>query len=239
MPRHILITGGSRGIGREIVRQFAAQGDLAAFTYLNSEEEAQALRAQTGALPFRCDSRNETEVRKTCSRVLALFHTLDALIVNAGTSLYRVLEDTDLPEWQNQLDVHLTGAFLFTRFLLPSLREKKGAVVYISSVWGQSGGSGEAAYSAAKAGLIGLTKAMAREAAPLVRFNCIAPGIIDTEMLNRFTQEEKEALRSSVPLERFGTPQDVAKAAVFLCSEDASYITGQTLAVNGGLYCAG
>ncbi len=157
-------------------------------------------------------------------------------MINAGTSLYQTLESTSCSEWQNQLDIHLTGAYLFTRALLPSLRDRKGAVVYISSVWGQAGGSGEAAYSAAKAGLIGLTKAMAKEAAPLVRFNCIAPGIIDTEMLNRFSQEEKNGLTSLVPLERLGKPEDVAKAAVFLCSEDASYITGQTLAVNGGMY---
>ena len=157
-------------------------------------------------------------------------------MINAGTSLYKTLEGTAFPEWQDQLNVHLTGAYLFTRELLPALREKKGAVVFVSSVWGQSGGSNEAAYSAAKAGLIGLMKAMAKEAAPLVRFNCVAPGIIDTEMLNHFSQEEKEGLSSLVPLERLGTPEDVAKAALFLCSDNASYITGQTLAVNGGMY---
>ena len=236
MPRHVLITGGSRGIGRAIVRRFAAQGDLTAFTYLNSEEEAQSLRAETGALPLRCDSRLETDVQAACGRVLSLFHTLDALVINAGTSLYQILESTSLAQWEDQLNVHLTGAFLFTRALLPALREKKGAVVFISSVWGEAGGSGEAAYSAAKAGLIGLTKAMAREAAPLVRFNCIAPGVIDTGMLDRFSLEEKDDIRSAVPLERFGRPEDVAGAAAFLCSEDASYITGQTLSVNGGMY---
>lgn len=236
MPRHVLITGGSRGIGQALVKAFAAQGDLTAFTYLRSEEAAASLRAETGALPYRCDSRSEEEVIKTCRKILSLFHTLDALVINAGTSLYETLEGTSLPEWQDQLNVHLTGAYLFTRELLPALREKKGAVVYISSVWGQTGGSNEAAYSAAKAGLIGLMKAMAKEAAPLVRFNCVAPGIIDTEMLNHFSQEEKEGLSSLVPLERLGTPEDVAKAALFLCSDNASYITGQTLAVNGGMY---
>ena len=236
MPRHVLITGGSRGIGRALVKAFAAQGDLTAFTYLQSDEAASALRAETGALPYRCDSRSEEEVIITCRKILSLFHTLDALVINAGTSLYKTLEGTAFPEWQDQLNVHLTGAYLFTRELLPALREKKGAVVYISSVWGQTGGSNEAAYSAAKAGLIGLMKAMAKEAAPLVRFNCVAPGIIDTEMLNHFSQEEKEGLSSLVPLERLGTPEDVAKAALFLCSDNASYITGQTLAVNGGMY---
>ncbi len=236
MPRHVLITGGSRGIGRALVKAFAAQGDLTAFTYLRSEEVAASLRAETGALPYRCDSRSEEEVIITCRKILSLFHTLDALVINAGTSLYETLEGTTLSEWQDQLNVHLTGAYLFTRELLPALREKKGAVVYISSVWGQSGGSNEAAYSAAKAGLIGLMKAMAKEAAPLVRFNCVAPGIIDTEMLNHFSPKEKEGLSSLVPLERLGTPEDVAKAALFLCSDNASYITGQTLAVNGGMY---
>ena len=236
MPRHVLITGGSRGIGRALVRQFTSQGDLTAFTYLNSEAEAASLKAETGALSYRCDSRLESDVLKTSGQVLSLFHTLDALIINAGTSLYQTLESTSFPEWQNQMDIHLTGAYLFTRALLPALREKKGTVVYISSVWGQTGGSGEAAYSAAKAGLIGLTKAMAKEAAPLVRFNCIAPGIIQTDMMARFSQEEKDSLRSLIPLDRFGMPEDVAKAAAFLCSDSASYITGQTLAVNGGMY---
>lgn len=236
MPRHILIAGGSRGIGAAMVRRFSRQGDLTAFTYLKSEQEAQTLARETGALAYPCDSRDEAQVKDTCRRVLSLFHTLDALVVNAGTALYRVLEDTSLPEWEDQLAVHLTGAFLFARETLPALREKQGAAVFVSSVWGQTGGSNEAAYSAAKAGLIGLMKAMAKEAAPLVRFNCVAPGIIDTEMLNHFSQEEKEGLSSLVPLERLGTPEDVAKAALFLCSDNASYITGQTLAVNGGMY---
>ena len=236
MPRHVLITGGSRGIGRALVKAFSAQGDLTAFTYLKCEEAAASLHVETGALPYRCDSRSEEEVRKVCKKILSLFHTLDVLVINAGTSLYETLEATGFPEWQDQMNVHLTGAYLFTRELLPALRKKKGAVVYISSVWGQTGGSNEAAYSAAKAGLIGLMKAMAKEAAPLVRFNCVAPGIIDTEMLDHFSREEKNGLRSLIPLERLGKPEDVAKAAVFLCSEDALYITGQTLAVNGGMY---
>lgn len=236
MPRHVLITGGSRGIGRALVRQFTSQGDLTAFTYLNSEAEAASLQAETGALAYRCDSRLEKDVLETCERVLSLFHSLDVLIINAGTSLYQTLESTAFPEWQDQLGIHLTGAFLFTRAMMPALRNNKGSVVYISSVWGQTGGSGEAAYSAAKAGLIGLTKAMAKEAAPLVRFNCIAPGIIRTDMMDRFSEEEKDSLRSLIPMDRFGMPEDVAKAAAFLCSDSASYITGQTLAVNGGMY---
>ncbi len=236
MPRHVLITGASRGIGQALVRKFAAQGDLAAFTYLNSAEAARDLCAQTGALAFQCDSRSEADVKSTCKKLLSLFHTLDALVINAGTSLYQVLEATSLSEWQDQLNVHMTGAFLFIRELLPALREKRGAVVCVSSVWGQAGGSGEAAYSAAKAGMIGLTRAMAREAAPLVRFNCVAPGIIDTEMLNHFTPGEKEGLKALVPLERLGRPDEVAAAVSFLCSDEAAYITGQTLAVNGGMY---
>ena len=236
MPRHILIAGGSRGIGAAMVRRFSRQGDLTAFTYLKSEQEAQTLARETGALAYPCDSRDEAQVKDTCRRVLSLFHTLDALVVNAGTALYRVLEDTSLPEWEDQLSIHLTGAFLFARETLPALREKQGAAVFVSSVWGQTGGSAETAYSAAKAGLIGLTRALAKEAAPHVRVNCIAPGMIHTDMLSRFSSDEQEDLLAQIPLERFGEPAEVAAAAAFLCSPDARYITGQVLAVNGGQY---
>ena len=235
MPRYVLITGGSRGIGRAAVRRFCAEGACVAFTYLKNREDALSLSRETGALAFPCDSRDERQVQSTCEKVLRLFHGLDVLVLNAGTALYRVLEATEYTEWQDQLDTHLTGAYLFLRELLPALREKRGAAVLVSSVWGQLGGAGEAAYSAAKAGLIGLTKALAREEAPLVRVNCVSPGIIATDMLSRFSDEEKAELFRTIPMERPGTPEEAAAAICFLCSEDASYITGQVLSVNGGM----
>ena len=237
MPKRIVITGGSSGIGKALVRRFTEDGWIVAFTYLKHSEEAQALARETGALCYCCDVRDEGSVKTAAGEILRLIHHIDGLINNAGISQKNVLEDMSLGEWDDIMNVHMRGAFLWTRALMPQLREGGGAVLNISSVWGQTGASCEAAYSAAKAGLIGLTKALAKEAAPCVRVNAIAPGVIETPMLNGYTETDLEALRAGIPLSRLGQPEDIAQAAVFLMSDAASYITGQVLAVNGGLYC--
>ncbi len=237
MPKKIIITGGSSGIGEALVRRFSADGWIVAFTYLNHETEAKAIAQETGALCYRCDVRSEENVLATVGEMLRLLHHADGLINNAGIAQRSLLEQMTAAEWDDMMNTHLRGSFLWMRALLPELRTMKGAVLNISSIWGQTGAACEAAYSAAKAGLIGLTRAMAKEAAPDVRVNAIAPGVIDTPMLNGFSESELEKLRLSVPLERIGSPEDVAEAAAFLMSGAASYITGQVLAVNGGLFC--
>ncbi len=233
--RHILITGGSRGIGATLVRAFCTQGDLVAFTYLRHGNQAETLAKETGAMPFLCDARNEEDVSRLFEALKKRFHTLDVLVSNAGTSHVGLLEDMSLAQFDDLMSVHVRGAFLITRAFLPMLRENGGSIVYISSMWGQVGGSCEAAYSAAKAALIGLCKAMAKEVAPTIRVNCVAPGVIDTDMMAAFSNDDKAALIDETPLQRLGTAEDVAQSVLFLCSPAASFITGQVLSVSGGL----
>ncbi len=234
--RNVLITGGSRGIGAAMVRLFAARGWRAAFTYQKSEEAALTLARETGALAFRCDARKEQDVNEMAQALSRRFSHLDALICNAGVSYTGLLQDMTAAEWDDLFAVHGRGAFLATRAFLPGMiSRQQGSIVYVSSMWGQTGASCEAAYSACKASLIGLGKALAKEVGPShVRVNCLCPGVIQTDMLKEYTEADLSALRDETPLCRLGTPQDIAQAAFFLCSDEASFITGQALGVNGG-----
>ncbi len=232
----VLITGGSRGIGEAMVRLYADQGWRVAFTYLNSDEKAQSLSRESGALALRCDAKSEAETSVMAEQVLRQFGHLDALICNAGISYTGLLQDMTVSQWDELFAVHVRGAFLATRAFLPGMISRQnGSILYVSSMWGQVGASCEAAYSACKAALIGLGKAMAKEAGPSgVRVNCLCPGVIQTDMLREYSQEELQSLADDTPLCRLGTPQDVARAAFFLSSQSASFITGQVLGVNGG-----
>ena len=232
----VLITGGSRGIGEAMVRLYADQGWRVAFTYLNSDEKAQSLSRESGALALRCDAKSEAETSVMAEQVLRQFGHLDALICNAGISYTGLLQDMTVSQWDELFAVHVRGAFLATRAFLPGLISRQnGSILYVSSMWGQVGASCEAAYSACKAALIGLGKAMAKEAGPSgVRVNCLCPGVIQTDMLREYSQEDLQVLADDTPLCRLGTPQDVARAAFFLSSQSASFITGQVLGVNGG-----
>ena len=234
---HILITGGSRGIGEATVRLFAARGWRVAFTYLNSRERAEKISRETGALALPCDARSEEDTLRMAAELRRCFPRLDALICNAGTSYTGLLQDMTVNEWDDLFALHVRGAFLATRAFLPGMISRQsGSILYISSMWGQVGASCEAAYSACKATLIGLSKAMAKEAGPSgVRFNCICPGVIQTDMLSGYSAGDLDALRQDTPLGRLGSPEDVARAAWFLCSREADFITGQSLGVNGGL----
>ena len=232
----VLITGGSRGIGEATVRLYAEQGWRVAFTYLNSEEKALTLSRGTGALALRCDAKSEADTAAMAEQVLRKFGHLDALICNAGISYTGLLQDMTVSQWDELFAVHVRGAFLSTRAFLPDMISRQsGSILYVSSMWGQVGASCEAAYSACKAALIGLGKALAKEAGPSgVRVNCLCPGVIQTDMLREYSREDLQVLADDTPLCRLGTPQDVARAAFFLSSEDASFITGQVLGVNGG-----
>ena len=234
--RTVLITGGSRGIGEAMVRLFSSNGWRTSFTYLSSEEKALALSKATGALALRCDAKSENETLAMAETVSKRFGHLDALICNAGVSYTGLLQDMSLEAWDSLFAVHVRGAFLATRAFLPGMISRRsGSILYVSSMWGQVGASCEAAYSACKAALIGLAKALAKETGPSgVRVNCLCPGVIQTDMLREYSEGDLQALADETPLMRLGAPSDAAKAAYFLSSDDASFITGQALGVNGG-----
>lgn len=233
----VLVTGGSRGIGRACCAAFAKAGWDVAFCYARDEAGAAETRrlieaCGAGALALRCDVRSEAQVNEMFSALPGL----SALVNNAGVSLFSQLQDTALAQWREVFAVNCEGAFLCTRAAVPLfLRRGGGAIVNISSVWGEEGASCEAAYSASKAALIGFTKAAAKELAPSgIRVNCVSCGIVDTQMNGRLTEAEKQAFLQDVPLGRQGTPEEVAASALFLARHP--YITGEVLRVNGGLY---
>lgn len=229
----ILITGGCRGIGAACVRYFTRMGHTVAFTYRSNAEAAAALCAETGSCAFQCDQRDAEAVEKL-KRDMPF--APEILVCNAGIAWTGLFQDMTVPEWDNLMDTNVKGAFLITRAFLPAMiSRKKGCIVFMSSMWGQVGASCEVAYSASKAALIGMTKALAKEVGNSgIRVNCVCPGVIKTDMMGCYSAEDQEALRLDTPLERLGTPEDVAKSVAFLCGEEASFITGQVLSVNGG-----
>ena len=234
--RSVLITGGSRGIGRAMVELFAAEGWQVAFTYLRSEDAAKSLSDQTGALAIRADAESESEILASVKAAEDAFGSVDCLINNAAISGFSLVTDIKTEEWERFLRINLTAPFLYARAVLPSMiRKQKGRIINISSMWGLVGASCEVHYSAAKAGLIGFTKALAKEVGPSgITVNAIAPGVIETDMNRALSEEDLAALREETPLSRLGRPEEVARAALFLASEDAGFITGEVLNLSGG-----
>lgn len=235
----VLITGGSRGIGAAAVAAFANAGWQVVLNYCSSEQAAKELAAHWPGrvLAVRADVRDRAQVENMFRKAEEVFGGVDALISNAGVAQQKLFTDLTAEEWQRMLDIHLTGAFHCCQCALPHMiHQKWGRILTVSSMWGQVGGSCEVAYSAAKAGLIGLTKALAQEEGPSgITVNCVAPGVIETDMMAGFSAEDKQALADETPVGTLGTPEQVADALLFLAGDNASYITGQVLGVNGGL----
>ena len=227
---NILITGGSRGIGAAAVRLFRARGDSVWFLYEKRHEQARELSRQTGAAAICCDVANAEQVQAAFSQLPAL----DALICNAGIAHYGLISEITPDEWRRIFAVNVDGIFHCVRAALPGmLRKQAGAIVTVSSMWGQVGASCEAAYSATKGAILALTKALAQELGPSgIRVNAVAPGVIQTDMCAHVDPAVMESLRQQTPIERLGTPEDIARAMVYLA--DAAFITGQVLPVNGG-----
>ena len=199
--------------------------------------EAALEKALPGLLAVQCDVASRASCEVAFHTVEQAVGHVDVLVSNAGIAQQKLFTDITPEEWQHMLDVNLSGAFHLCQLALPGMiRRKAGRILTVSSMWGQTGGSCEVHYSAAKAGLIGLTKALAKEEGPSgITVNCVAPGVIETDMMAAFTAEDKAALAEETPVGRLGTPEEVAKLLVFLAGEDAGYITGQVFGVNGGL----
>jgi 3-oxoacyl-[acyl-carrier protein] reductase len=232
----VLITGGSRGIGRSMVEIFAKNGYNVAFTYKNSEKEAKSLAELTGSLAIRADSAIEEEIICAVKEVICRFGSIDCLINNAAISSFSLFTDITTEKWNECLAVNLTGAFIYSREAAREMISKKqGRIINITSMWGLVGSSCEVHYSAAKAGLIGMTKALAKELGPSgITVNAIAPGVISTDMNNSLTKEDLDSLCEETPVMRIGRPDEVANAALFLASDAAAFITGEVLNISGG-----
>jgi 3-oxoacyl-[acyl-carrier protein] reductase len=223
-----VITGGTGTIGQALVEVISKRYDVV-FTYLSNKNKALELEHMFPAKGYRCDITDINVAKR-----LAVKHNCDLLINNAGISQIKMFQDISELDWYKMMDVHLTGSFYFTQAFLPGMISRKsGCVINISSVWGVVGASCEVHYSTAKAGLIGFTKALAKEVGPCgVRVNCIAPGVIAGNMNRGFSEEEIGDLRENTPLGRLGTAKEVAVAALYLAG--AEFVTGQVLGVDGG-----
>jgi 3-oxoacyl-[acyl-carrier protein] reductase len=232
----VLVTGGSRGIGRAMVELFSKAGYKVAFTYNSSSLAAEEVARTFGALAVKADSRSEAEVVMAVQKAEAELGAIDVLINNAGVSSVGLITDVSLDEWNRVMDTSVTGAFLYSKAVLPQMiRKKWGRIINISSMWGMVGASCEVHYSTAKAALIGFTKALAKEVGPSgITVNAIAPGVIATEMNSAFSDEDMMALADETPVGRIGEACEIARAALFLASEESSFITGEIMNISGG-----
>ena len=233
----VLISGGSRGIGAALVRAFSQNGDAVAFLFHKNKTAAEAVSAETGAVAIQCDVSSPDAVRTAVKQAeAALGGAVTVLVNNAGVSHIGLSRDMTDAEWRCVLDTDLSGAFYLAREVQEGMiAAHAGRIVNIGSMWGKVGASCEVAYSAAKAGMRGLTMSLAKELGPSgITVNCVEPGLIDTEMNKALDAASRAALIDETPLCRIGTPEDVAAAVLFLSSENASFITGQILGVDGG-----
>lgn len=232
-----LVTGGSRGIGRAIVELLAKKGWQVAFCYRENESAADEVRAATGAVAYKVDISDSKAVADMVSDLQKRFGHIDLLVNNVGVASQRLFTDITDEEWKNTFDVNVNGAFYATRAVLPDMiNRKSGNIIFVSSMWGVSGGSCEVHYSATKAALIGMTKALAKEVGPSgIRVNCVAPGVIETDMNAHLSADDMAALAEETPLCRIGKADEVAKAVEFLAEDGSAFITGQVLSVDGGI----
>lgn len=241
MKKTVLITGGSRGIGSAAAELFAAHGYNVIINYLNSEAAAAALAAKLAAagydvMTYKADVSNREQVDAMVAASLEKFGTIDILINNAGIAQQKLFTDITAEDWDAMLDVNVRGIFNCCQALVPlMIKRHQGKIINLASIWGITGASCEVHYSTAKAAVIGFTKALARELGPCnIQVNCVAPGIIETDMNADLDESTRERLQEATPLMRFGTPLEVAHALLYLASDQADFLTGQVLSPNGG-----
>lgn len=237
-----VVTGASGGIGAEIAKRLAQDGFSVALIYNRNAEKAQKTADEItfsggSAKTYKCDVRDSSEITSAIEAIERDFGEISVLVNNAGISEQKLLTDITDSDWENMISTKLSGAFYFCRAVLPYfVHRKSGRIINISSMWGETGGSCEVHYSAAKAGLIGLTKALAKEVAPSgITVNAVSPGVINTEMVTKLGKDTVDMLREEIPVMRLGNPEDVANAVSFLADDKSSYITGQIISVNGGI----
>ena len=241
MKKTVIITGASKGIGAAMAILFARKGYNVVIGYNESYQLAKMLSSSLSSqgynvVPIKVNVANKLETDILIKEAVYKFGSVDVLINNAGVAFNGLITDTEEFDFDKIFDVDLKGVFNCCKSITPVMvKQKSGKIINISSMWGQVGASCEVAYSAAKAGVIGLTKALAKELAPSgITVNCIAPGLIDTSMNSNISVEDLNAFVEDIPLGRMGTAEDIAETALFLASEGADYITGQVLGVNGG-----
>lgn len=241
MSQTAFVTGGSRGIGRAVVRRLAAEGCAVGINYLQAREQAEALASELRAagcqaLAVQADVSDRAAVTAAMARVTEAFGPISILVNNAGIAQQDLFQDTDDALWHRLFAVNVDGAYHTIQAALPHmLHVKSGSIVNISSIWGLRGASCEVAYSATKAAVIGLTRSLALELAPSgIRVNCVAPGVIRTDMAEALGPETLSALAEQTPMGRLGTPEDIAAAVSFLAGDGAAFITGQVLTADGG-----
>ena len=236
MSKTVFITGGSRGIGACAVKEFSHLGYNVAFTYFKSEDCAKEIEKSTGACAFFADASKSEDINKAIKATIEKYGKIDILINNAGIDEFALFTDITDEMWHKMIDTNLSSAFYASRAVLPQMISRKaGVIINISSMWGQVGASCEAHYSVSKAGMIGLTKALAKEVGPSgIRVNCVCPGVIDTDMNKHLSLEDLEQLKSDTPLSKIGKCEDIVNTLIFLSEDKSSFITGQILGVNGG-----
>lgn len=234
--KNILITGGSRGIGAACVREFSQKGYRVFLNYNRSDKEAKKIAEDTGAILVKADISNYNEVLQM-KEVIKDYGKISVLVNNAGIAEQKLFSDISEEDWDRMFNVNIKGMFLVTKeFISDMINQKCGSIINVSSIWGIAGASCEVHYSASKAAVTGFTKALAKELGPSeINVNCVAPGVIDTEMNCHLDSETKSELCEETPLGRMGTAQEIAKTISFLASEDAKFITGQIISPNGGI----
>ena len=232
----VLISGGSRGIGRALCESFAKNGYKVAFIYKSNDEAANEVASLTGALAIKADVSVSGEALSAIKKAYDYLGSFDVLINNAGISQIKLFTDTTDADFANIISTNLGGAFYLSREVARyMIREKRGAIINVGSMWGKCGSSCEVVYSSSKAALRGMTMALAKELGPSgITVNCIEPGLIRTEMNSSLDEETVRGICEETPLMRMGEPSDVAALALFLASKDASFITGQCIGVDGG-----